>query len=337
MKEAIVRVIPFHAAQLSFLPKRLFPSYHLVSDEDVLHVKHLYKYKRIDAFKRDIELLEKNYRLLSLDEYIRMDKENRKVKQPVCLLSFDDGMREVYDVIYPILRSRGIPAVFFLNSAFVNNKTMFYRHQASLLIERFYQLENSVSERKLAEIINEINRRSAKYGRKATRGQLKPFLLSISYRDKALLDELGTILEVDYQAYLHTNKPFMDELQIKELLNNGYDIGSHSVDHPLYSELSTEEQVDQTLTCMQELEAMFGIRSHAFAFPFNDRGVNKAFFDRINESMKKTFGTDGFKKDEIVYNIQRICLDEEPGRSRIIKQGLRYVLELIKGAHQIRR
>ena len=74
------------------------------------------------------------------------------------------------------------------------------------------------------------------------------------------------MLEVDFQAYLHTHKPFMDELQIKELLKDGYDIGSHSVDHPLYSELTTEEQVDQTLTCMQELEAMFGIRSHAFAF-----------------------------------------------------------------------
>ena len=36
MKEAIIRVIPFYAAQLSFLPKQLFPSYHLVSDEDVL-------------------------------------------------------------------------------------------------------------------------------------------------------------------------------------------------------------------------------------------------------------------------------------------------------------
>ena len=40
-----------------------------------------------------------------------------------CLhLTFDDGFRELHDVVAPILLRKGIPATFFVNSAFIDNK-----------------------------------------------------------------------------------------------------------------------------------------------------------------------------------------------------------------------
>ena len=337
MKETILGILPFNAACLFFLPKQIFPTYHLVSDEDVLHVKHLYKYKTVKAFENDLELLVKNYKMISLEEYTSLCRYPSKRKRPICMLSFDDGMREVYDVIYPILQARGIPATFFLNSAFLNNRNLFYRHKASLLIERLVKLDKVMSHRQRKMLNSEINLLSIKHGRGEIHVSLTNFLLSIPYKNAALLDELGNLLEMDFNDYLRDKKPYMDNEQVKTLINNGFDIGSHSVDHPLYSELSTDEQVYQTLTCMTELETMFNINRRAFAFPFNDRGVSKEFFDLINMKVEQTFGTDGFKKDEIIYNIQRFCLDEEPAKNRIIKQGIKYLIDYIRGVNQIRR
>ena len=52
------------------------------------------------------------------------------------LLTFDDGFREIYDIIAPILLDKGIPATFFISSGFLDNRELCYQHKASLLVEK---------------------------------------------------------------------------------------------------------------------------------------------------------------------------------------------------------
>ena len=59
----------------------------------------------------------------------------KQLSQGKVFLSFDDGLREVYTIIAPILKERGLPATFFITTDFIDNKKLFYRNKASLLIE----------------------------------------------------------------------------------------------------------------------------------------------------------------------------------------------------------
>ena len=56
----------------------------------------------------------------------------KRVLRTPSLLTFDDGLSECYQVVAPILKEKGIPATFFLCSAFVDNHELAYRFQEEL-------------------------------------------------------------------------------------------------------------------------------------------------------------------------------------------------------------
>ena len=52
------------------------------------------------------------------------------------VLSFDDGLVECHQVIAPLLMTKGVPATFFLNNHFIDNRDLFFRYKASLIIDQ---------------------------------------------------------------------------------------------------------------------------------------------------------------------------------------------------------
>src|ERR1700730_3474653 len=117
----------------------LFPYQHLISDKELLHVKHLYPYKNIRQFKMDLEYLLKHFKPVTVNEIAEAFFAGKKLPGNSFLLSFDDGFREVHEVIAPILYAKGVPAVFFIIPAFLDNQKLFYRCKISLVIEKLLQ------------------------------------------------------------------------------------------------------------------------------------------------------------------------------------------------------
>ena len=118
----------------------VFPIYHMISDEDVSYVKHLYSYKNVKSFTADLDFFLKYYKPIDLTTLLISVKEKTELPKHSFLISFDDGFKELYDIVVPILKQKGIPATFFINKCFIDNKEMFYRNKASLLIEHFSKL-----------------------------------------------------------------------------------------------------------------------------------------------------------------------------------------------------
>lgn len=69
--------------------------------------------------------------------------------------------------------------------------------------------------------------------------------------------------------------------QLKELAGKGYAIGSHSMDHPLYSLISPDEQIRQTLESANWVAGSLDLSYKAFAFPHVDTGVGNALFEQL--------------------------------------------------------
>ncbi len=113
----------------------IFPFYHVVSDADLAHVRHLFSYRNTSEFKEDLDFFLRHYKPLGLSDLLVSLKNDGTLPKKSFLLSFDDGFREIYDTVAPILREKGVPATFFLNSAFLDNKHLFYRHKASVLVD----------------------------------------------------------------------------------------------------------------------------------------------------------------------------------------------------------
>lgn len=266
--------------------KIIFPFYHIVSDEDCPHVKHLYPIKRIAKFEEELDFLQKHYLPISLEELTNHIQNKTQPKNPSFFLTFDDGLRECYTIIAPILKRRKIPAAFFLNTGFVGNKDLFFRYKVSLLIEAMSDNPSSkrVSERDL---------------------------LKLTYHDSKKIDELAKELNFDFNEFLQREKPYMNWEEIMELKDQGFFFGGHSVDHPLYNGITLTEQIKQTRESTESIQKRLDLVYRIFAFPFTDYGVKKSFFEKVyNDNLcELTFGTAGLKEDEFSRNIQRLSMD----------------------------
>ena len=74
-----------------------------------------------ESFRAQVEWLHNRVRLLTLDELIDQVESGSPWREPVMLLTFDDGYRDNFDLAVPILRERNVPATFFIPTAFLES------------------------------------------------------------------------------------------------------------------------------------------------------------------------------------------------------------------------
>ncbi len=283
--------------------QRLFlPFYHtLQQDKPLPHIQHLYQLRTVKDFEKDLDYLLKNYDPISLEDLVIHIKNKQTFNKNTFFLSFDDGLREVYDLAAPILQKKGIPTTVFLNAAFVDNKGLFFRYKASLLIEHLKTIKLlPASQKKLEQILQSKNTSKA--------------ILKVSYTNKETLDKVAELLGYDFQDFLKKEQPYLTSEQIKTLKNRGFSFGSHSIDHPLYNELDLSEQIRQTKTSQHFVNEHFKPNIKAFAFPFTDYGVSNSFFETIKkeEVLDISFGTAGLKNDMENFHLQRFPVEALP-------------------------
>ena len=298
----------FAKIPLSFLEtltgrKVIIVYYHIVTDDDVPHVKHLHPIKNTKQFKEDLDFLLKTFSPMGLRELLGDIKSGRSLAKRVFLLTFDDGYREISDVIAPILLEKGITATFFVNSAFVDNKELGYMNKASLIVEKLLKSRSSSLKTFLAQIPrlhdddcveNVVSR-----------------LLSIKYEHRSVLDEIANTMSISFSDCLRVNKPYLTSDRINRLIQSGFTIGAHSIDHPMYQSLSLEDQVYQTLESVRFVKDTFLLDYGVFAFPFSDQDISKEFFERVaqSKSVDLTFGTAGLMEDSAPNHLQRFSLE----------------------------
>jgi len=275
----------------------ILPFYHLISDVPVAHVKELYRVKTIAEFEEDLEFLLTHYRPIDIPELLKISQSGIVPKHPVCLLSFDDGLREFYDYIAPILLKKGVPAVCFLNTAFIDNRDLFFRYKASLLIGCF---KKNPALQKMEAV--------QMWQQQLSNNNISEQLLDIKYHNQDKLDHLATVIGFDFKSYLQTQQPYMTGAQILELSEQGFYFGGHSVDHPEYQYIDLSNQLKQTCESVGQVMEKYKMSHGLFSFPFTDHKVSSEFFDKIkNESqIELTFGTAGLKNEKIPFHFQRI-------------------------------
>ena len=293
-------------ASLSFLRNaaRINPliiNYHVISDDFLPHIGHLYKYRTINTFRSDLDFICSEYTPISLLELLDCMSNKSQLPERAVMLTFDDGFREMYDIVAPMLSDRSISATFFLTKQAIDNQTLIHGNKKSLVIDHLIKQKRDA-------ILQDIIRLLDKYG---IRGHSLPVMISqISYSKRAVIDEIASILKIDFTRFLEENTPYLSTSQVKELLDNDFTIGGHSIDHANFKELQIEEQIDQALSSVSYLSKRFQLAYKAFAFPYSDLGITQQFFDAVSDSLDISFGTQGLLTDSVASNFQRLSVEK---------------------------
>ena len=313
----------------AFRNQSVFPYYHLVRDDQVAHIANLYPYKNEAQFRKDLDLLLQYYQPIDPKDLLQNTKTTNAF-----LLSFDDGLAEIYSVIFPILQEKNIKAVFLVNPNFVDNHESLYKHEISLIIAHLKQRNFDAASVTVIcnhlQISDQLNREALVKKIKAT-----PFV------DRHKIKTLCALLGIDIAHYLRFNPPYITKAQIAEMLEAGHYFGAHTMSHPPLTALQHEEQKAEIIESINWVKQHFGLDYAMFGFPFSDRGISKKLIQELfayNPNLL-IFGNSGLKKDISDRVIQRFSL-EHPARQTkkvIVSENLYKIYNKLIGQYQIKR
>jgi hypothetical protein len=102
-----------------------------------------YGSKTPKQFENDLDHLLKHLKPISLDTLYDCVVNKKAIPENSFIVTFDDGLRQVYENAMPILLRKGVPAIFFINTSVIDNQDLLFRYKSSLIVEQVLSFQKS--------------------------------------------------------------------------------------------------------------------------------------------------------------------------------------------------
>ena len=208
-------------------------------------------------------LLKKNYHLVSTNTIEDFYYDGLKLKN-TCHLTFDDGHKSFYEIVFPLLKKHHIPVSLYVSPSMCKEGKNFW-----------FQEIQGYNEEVFRKIILEYHE-SEKFTRNGS---------SLGYLLKNLdIKNIWNLIEI-YRARTNTpTKPAcnLSLKQIDELHKSGLvDIGAHTLNHPILKNESEKVAHDEITFSVYQLQDILQKEVKYFAYPngnpkldFGEREMN---------------------------------------------------------------
>lgn len=270
--------------------------YHnIYSERDSLDQWYPGSYLKLSSFKDHVQWLKIRYQIIPLDQYLK-NLHNSDYQRKHVSITFDDGLKNTFDNIYPFLLQENIPVTIFVTKNPCNNSGMYWysylnaicfnRQYTHLNVQGFSFPLNTYQQCKVART-----------------------KLGIFAKESRDPDHFFKTLESAYPLD-HTkcdNYLGITNSQLRTAVNSGLlEIGGHTMAHPYLSMLPKNRQNDEIEHNMNHLAGITGTIIRFFAYPSGDYDattleiVSKMGFDAAFAVASKQIG------NEKKYEIERI-------------------------------
>lgn len=182
------------------------------------------------------------------------------------MITFDDGYRSCHDVALPILRELGIPATFFIATAFVTERRLYWWERIALALHGARRSRATVTyPRAMA-----IDARDP-----ATKRTLDDLVKNTWGLDvERFLAELCRALDVEWSPAIeaaHADRLIMAPEHLRALARAGMAVESHTRHHRVLETLDAAALRDELLGARLDLERGLGSPVSAIAYPVGRR------------------------------------------------------------------
>jgi peptidoglycan/xylan/chitin deacetylase (PgdA/CDA1 family) len=262
-----------------------------------------------------LKYLTNHYQIIPLAEFNNRLKNNEPIPNNSVVITIDDGYRDCFEIAYPIFREFKVPATLFVVTDFLDGKIWIWTDKAR------YILLNATGEKIQFEIgdkIIEANLNS-KESRFTTAGKINSELkkLSISERDRKI-DELAAKLNITVPELPTKDFESMTWSEAVELDKKGVAIESHTVSHPILTNVSDEELSFELKYSREVLNYKLQREISIFCYPNGNVGSRESqAVEKAGYDCAVTTEIRHFEKGENNFLIPRI--DAEPEMTRFIQ------------------
>ncbi len=236
----------------------------------------------LDDFREQVVQLSKQYEMASLESAVDFLSGEYRPRRDLCLLTFDDGLKEHYRAVLPILSERHIRGVFFLiTSALEEHKVaavhMNHFLMAALEFEEFSNLfyrkavELSADDFEVPNVNPETAARTYTWDTPevARFKYMLNFAMDPNLRDRALRDLFTT--------HISEEAAFAEELYLswdeaRQMQRAGMTMGGHTHMHMALSGLAPRDLVWDLETCTRLLrQKLLAQAMWSFSYPFGKK------------------------------------------------------------------
>ena len=211
------------------------------------------------TFRRQMELLAREFRPIGLDQVLKDIKQNRDLPKRTVVVTFDDGYADNYEIAMPILNHLGVPATFYVTVDCIENRKppwpsrlrFAFRHTKSGAwydsLDRVWALKD-IAEREQAFLAT----------------------CDICCRLSGITQE-AFVKRIEQE--LGANPPnrsdglMMSYDQLRALTRHGHIVGSHTMTHPNIAQVTEDEAVYELTESKRRLETELHTPIEHFSYP----------------------------------------------------------------------
>ena len=244
----------------------------LPSDPEMLAVS-------LENFRRQMEFLKRNFRIL------RFEEEWSDLKEPAVVITFDDGYADNFLEALPILEEARVPATFFVSTGHIGTDREFWWHrlEALLLDDGEYPARFELNDSRHGRVWFTASSEQ----RKVMYRTLNELMQKIDPdRRKVWLDQVAQWAGRDKDGGRSLHRSMTRE-ELKTLAASPWaTVGAHTVTHTALSGLTEEQQRHEIVSSRRDLEKITGREITTFSYPFG----RKQDYDRTSVRLCREAG-----------------------------------------------
>ncbi|HEY4106218.1 MAG TPA: polysaccharide deacetylase family protein, partial [Polyangiaceae bacterium] len=215
-----------------------------------------------ESFERQVRCLRKHFTFVGIDELCAF-AAGREVPQNAVAITFDDGYLDNYAQALPILERYGAKAIFFLSTAYIGERRMYWWDRVAYLVKR--------SSLAAIELEYPFRERVPLANRKAAVDRILKVVKTHQALDlERFLDALASAAGVAWSRQMEQS--FAERMlltwdHVRALRKAGMDIESHTRTHRVLQTLTPAELINELAGSRADLERELGVAPRALAYP----------------------------------------------------------------------
>jgi glycosyltransferase involved in cell wall biosynthesis/peptidoglycan/xylan/chitin deacetylase (PgdA/CDA1 family) len=213
-------------------------------------------------FAEQLDFLRDRFHLMSASELVAIAEGRQNLVPESAMITFDDGYLNNLTVAAPLLRSRGIPAIFNVSTGYIGKDSLLWADEVFLRVMHWPESVVPLPEGKACALPKGANRRVSIAARIQEQCKLLANHVRLAYLE---LLRNGSSLAED--AHLAEVYRFMTWDDVRELSAQGFEIGSHTVTHPILSRIGAEQLQQELNISKERIESELGRECRIIAYP----------------------------------------------------------------------
>lgn len=243
-------------------------NYHRIgSGENSLFDRALWSAAQHD-FERQVEVLKRNCEVIGLEELpdVVLRLESGQTRDRFAMITFDDGYRDNYELAFPVLRSAGVPGVFFITTGFLDDGRLGWWDELSWMVR-----SSSCTEIDASDWCGERVKIDRPDCDLAIQKLVRVIYGLDADRTDKFLNFLAETTGSGRAPKRLSHDLWMTWENVREMRNSGMSIGAHTVTHPVLATRTAEQQSFEICESKLRIEQELGEPVTALSIPVGRR------------------------------------------------------------------